>query len=101
MTKLENPSGEALLDALERGEVRAAERATHGTRRVNLWVKAGIQAVFRQSGIALWLRESAPDGPTAPFLDSAALPNRRFALESGVRIVPGGSSVRRRAHLAS
>lgn len=101
MTKLENPSGEALLDALERGEVRAAERGTDGTWRANLWVKEGILAVFRQSGIALSHLESAPDGPTAPFLDKAALPIRRFALESGVRIVPGGSSVRRGAHLAS
>src|SRR5204862_4560085 len=35
------PSGEALLAALESGEVRAAERAADGTWTVNVWVKEG------------------------------------------------------------
>jgi len=101
MTKTDTLAGEALLDALERGEVRAAERGADGLWRANAWVKEGILAVFRGSGLALSQLESAPSGSTAPFLDKSALPIRRFAVESGVRIVPGGSSVRRGAHLAS
>jgi 2,3,4,5-tetrahydropyridine-2-carboxylate N-succinyltransferase len=57
-------------------------------------------AVFRSSGIALSQLESAPPHDTSPFLDKSALPVRRFAVASGVRIVPGGSSVRRGAYLA-
>jgi 2,3,4,5-tetrahydropyridine-2-carboxylate N-succinyltransferase len=87
MTRL---AGEELLDALEAGEVRAAERAPDGSWSVHDWVKEELLAIFRSSELAAY----------GPFVDKAALPPRRFAVEDGVRLAPGGSAVRRGAHLA-
>lgn len=84
----------ALLEALERGEARAAERGPDGAWRANAWVKTGILAGFRSTATV-----AMPGWPT-PAFDRAAFPAREFALEDGVRLVPGGSSVRRGAHLA-
>ncbi len=84
--------GEALLDALESGEVRVAEPDGAGGWRVNAWVKEAILALFRESALA----EHGTD-PLWPFVDKAPLSVRRFPVESGVRLVPGGSSVRRGA----
>ncbi len=87
-------SGSALLDALEAGEVRVAERGADGEWGVNAWVKEGILDLFRASPVvalgndALW-----------PFVDKAAFPPRSFSVDDGVRLVPGGSSVRRGAFL--
>ncbi len=101
MTSTGTLQGESLLDALERGDVRAAERGSDGTWRTNAWVKEGILAVFRASGVALAAFEAPrPPEKDSTFVDKTALPIRRFAAEDGVRIVPGGSSVRRGAHLA-
>jgi 2,3,4,5-tetrahydropyridine-2,6-dicarboxylate N-succinyltransferase len=90
--------GEALLDALETGEVRVAERAADGTWNVHAWVKEAILDIFRSSPVV------AIGSPAArelwPFVDKQALAPRSFGPEDGVRIVPGGSSVRRGAHLA-
>jgi 2,3,4,5-tetrahydropyridine-2-carboxylate N-succinyltransferase len=84
-----------LLGALEQGEARAAEPAPDGWR-VNAWVKQGILLGFRLGRLA----ETAPAGPLS-FVDKDTFPARRFGLAEGVRIVPGGSSVRRGAHLAA
>jgi 2,3,4,5-tetrahydropyridine-2-carboxylate N-succinyltransferase len=83
----------ALLAALEDGSVRAAEPAPDGAWRVNAWVKAGILAGFRASGMLAvqW---------GTPFVDKRAYPPRAFRAEDGVRVVPGGTAVRRGAHLA-
>ena len=43
--------GEALLDALERGEVRAAEPDGAGGWIVHAWVKEAILEIFRESEI--------------------------------------------------
>lgn len=90
--------GEELLDALERGELRVAERASDGTWTVNSWIKTELLAIFRASETVV--HGHALDNPLGCFLDKRALPARRFTLEDRVRIVPGGSSVRRGAHLA-
>ena len=90
-------SGIALLDALERGEVRCAERGVDGAWRVNAWVKEEILAVFRSSQVVPMGLESPPSGA---YLDKEPLAPRRFEPAQGVRIVPGGSAVRRGAFLA-
>ncbi|MCC6406741.1 MAG: 2,3,4,5-tetrahydropyridine-2,6-dicarboxylate N-succinyltransferase [Planctomycetes bacterium] len=92
----ERRTGEALLDALERGEVRAAERAADGTWRANAWVKEEILALFRASPLA----EHGAQRDVFPFVDKAAFPVQRFDVARGVRLVPGGSSVRRGAFVA-
>lgn len=85
-------AGEALLDALECGDVRVAERdgdawVVHG------WVKEEILALFRTSDVV----ELGSERELWPFVDKAAFPVRRFGVGDGVRLVPGGSSVRRGA----
>jgi 2,3,4,5-tetrahydropyridine-2-carboxylate N-succinyltransferase len=86
---------EELREALDAGTVRAAERGPDGAWRVNAWVKRGILLGFRLGGLAPF----APEGPF-PFFEKDTWPLRRFRLEEGVRIVPGGSSVRAGAYLA-
>lgn len=85
---------EALLLSLERGEIRSAEPDGQGEWRVNTWVKQAILAGFRAT------RMVELEGPGFPFIDKTAFPPRVLNLETGVRMVPGGSSVRRGSYLA-
>ncbi len=86
---------EELRDALEAGAVRAAEpdAETATGWRVNAWVKRGILLGFR-------LGQLASSGDDLSFVDKHTYPARRFTPEQGIRIVPGGSSVRAGAYLA-
>lgn len=90
--------GVALLDALERGEVRVAERRDDGRWEVHAWVKEEILAVFKSSAVVAFGNEATRE--LWPFIDKELLPPRRFQPGQGVRLVPGGSSVRRGAYLA-
>lgn len=83
-----------LLDALEDGSVRAAERDADGTWRANAWVKQGLLLGFRVGRVV--------DYSAAPFafFDKHTYPPQSFAAGSGVRLVPGGSAVRRGAYVA-
>jgi 2,3,4,5-tetrahydropyridine-2-carboxylate N-succinyltransferase len=85
---------EALLLALESGQARAAQRDAAGAWHANLWVKTAILAGFRSTATAL-----VPGWPS-PSFDRAAFPPRSFQLADGVRMVPGGSAVRRGAFMA-
>ena len=78
--------------ALNRGEVRAAEpdASTKSGWRVNAWVKKGILLGFRMGAIA----DMSIDASKQPFFDKSTYPARAFAASDGVRIVPGGSSIR-------
>jgi 2,3,4,5-tetrahydropyridine-2,6-dicarboxylate N-succinyltransferase len=82
-----------LLDGLENGAIRAASPGEDGWQ-VNGWVKKGILLGFRMGRIVA--TEAA--GPLGFFDKDTFLP-RRLRLEDGVRVVPGGSAVRRGAHL--
>ncbi len=86
-----------LLDALERGEVRAAERDRDGAWHAVAWVKQGILLAFRLGDV---VDMSPIEGSPFQFYDKHTLPTQDIPLENGVRIVPGGSTVRRGAHLA-
>jgi 2,3,4,5-tetrahydropyridine-2-carboxylate N-succinyltransferase len=78
--------------ALNEGKIRAAEpdASTPTGWRVNTWVKQGILLGFRMGVIV----EMSIDGKKQPFFDKDTYPVREFTAESGVRIVPGGSSIR-------
>jgi 2,3,4,5-tetrahydropyridine-2-carboxylate N-succinyltransferase len=90
---------ESLLTALERGELRAAERAADGTWSAVPWVKRGILLGFRLGKL---VDMSVGTGAgTLPFFDKDTFPVQSFTVDRGVRLVPGGSSVRRGAYLAS
>ena len=82
--------------ALNRGEVRAAERAANGAWNVNAWVKRGILAGFRMGALA----DMSPADNSLQFFDKDTYPIRKFAVGDNVRLVPGGSSVRDGAYLA-
>jgi len=84
---------------LAAGRVRAAEpdRASPTGWRVNVWVKQGILLGFRCGDLV----DMTVDHGRWPFFDKDTMPLRRFEAASGVRIVPGGSSVRDGAYLAA
>ena len=84
-----------LLDALEAGAVRAAEPDGEGGWRVHAWVKTGILMGFRIGRLT-----ATAAGPLG-FVDKDTYPARRVTPEDGVRVVPGGSSVRRGAYVAA
>ena len=90
---------ESLLAALERGELRAAERAGDGTWSAVPWVKRGILLGFRLGKLVDM--SVGTGGSTLPFFDKDTFPVQSFSVDRGVRLVPGGSSVRRGAYLAS
>jgi 2,3,4,5-tetrahydropyridine-2-carboxylate N-succinyltransferase len=85
--------GEELLAALESGEVRAAEPRPGGAWQVHPWVKEAILELFR-SRPAL---EVGDERELWPFVDKLGV--RAFDRSAGLRLVPGGSAVRRGAHL--
>jgi 2,3,4,5-tetrahydropyridine-2-carboxylate N-succinyltransferase len=85
---------EALLSALEAGEVRAAV-PRDGTWQVQPWVKRGILLAFR-----LGTNVDVPAGPPFHFRDRDTLPTWDPAASGrNVRVVPGGTTVRRGAYL--
>ncbi len=94
-----------LLEALGGGAVRAAERVD-GRWAAVPWVKQGILLAFRVGETRTF--EAAPPIPNPSFGGSAFVFADRDTLPlratdgpgEGVRIVPGGSSVRAGAHLA-
>jgi 2,3,4,5-tetrahydropyridine-2-carboxylate N-succinyltransferase len=78
--------------ALNAGEIRAAEpdpKSSSGWK-VNAWVKKGILCGMRMGTVV----DMSIDPARQPFFDKATWPVRRFTADSGVRIVPGGSSIR-------
>ena len=91
-----------LRDALEAGTLRSASpdasSATGWT--VNAWVKRGILLGFRLGALESMNGNHPEGGSILSFVDKATYPARRFSPEQGIRIVPGGSSVRSGAYLS-
>ena len=79
-------------DALNIGQIRAAEpdAATKSGWRADAWVKKGILLGFRMGAII----DMSIDPARQPFIDKSTYPVRSVTLTDGVRIVPGGSSIR-------
>ena len=78
--------------ALNAGTIRAAEPDPNARSgwRVNGWVKKGILLGFRMGGVV----DMSVSITRQPFFDKATYPVKAFTAQSGVRIVPGGSSIR-------
>jgi len=87
---------EELLDLLERGEVRAAWPDEEGRWQVAAWVKSGLILGFRHGQVV-----SMPAAGPLHFRDKDLFPVQSAERLAGVRIVPGGSAVRRGAHVGS
>ncbi len=82
------------LDALEAGEIRSAEQGEDGDWHANAWVKQGILLGFRLGEIEDF------SAPPFSFFDKSTYPARAMQAGDGVRLVPGGSTIRRGAHVA-
>jgi 2,3,4,5-tetrahydropyridine-2-carboxylate N-succinyltransferase len=82
------------LSELEKGTIRAASRDEDGVWSPQPWVKEGILAAFRFGVLAEFASGSLS------FVDKDTIPARRFKVQDGVRIVPGGSSIRRGSYIA-
>ncbi|MGH9772167.1 MAG: 2,3,4,5-tetrahydropyridine-2,6-dicarboxylate N-succinyltransferase [Candidatus Acidiferrales bacterium] len=85
-----------LKAGLNEGSIRAAapDPASPSGWKVNAWVKKGILLGFRIASVA----EVSSGG--FPFFDKSTYPLKRFSPSAGVRIVPGGSSIRDGCFLA-
>ena len=79
-------------DALNAGEIRAAQPdgSSKTGWRVNAWVKKGILLGFRMGAVV----DMSINATRQPWFDKATFPVQRLALDRGIRIVPGGSSIR-------
>ncbi|MCP4501246.1 MAG: 2,3,4,5-tetrahydropyridine-2,6-dicarboxylate N-succinyltransferase [Deltaproteobacteria bacterium] len=85
---------EEFLSALEKGDIRCASRGETGQWSVEGRVKKGILLGFRLGDLVSMGDESLS------FVDKATYPIRHFTVDDRVRVVPGGSSVRRGAYIA-
>lgn len=83
-------------EGLSEGRYRAAERTEAGWR-TNVWVKRGILLAFKTGEV--YPMSSGVLGELA-FFDQDTLPLKRLHVKDGVRIVPGGSSIRSGAYVA-
>ena len=84
-----------LKSALNRGEVRAAEKTASGNWQVNSWVKQGLLLGFRMGATA-----DVSEGESFKFFDKDTYPTRPTTIDDNVRIVPGGSTIRDGAYIA-
>lgn len=84
--------------ALNEGRIRAAEPdpAAPTGWRVNGWVKKGILLGFRMGALV----DMSIDRSRQPWFDKATYPVKRITPEMGIRIVPGGSSIRDGCYVA-
>lgn len=86
---------------LNDGRIRAAEPDASSANgwTVNQWVKQGI-LVGMKLGVLIESHVDLAGLGSASFIDKDTYPLREFSTADGVRIVPGGSSVRDGAYLA-
>lgn len=84
-----------LVAALREGRVRCAEKTADGTWKPNAWVKQGILVGIR-AGV---LTEYPGAFVGQSFIEKDTMLPRKISVQDGVRMVPGGASVRDGAYL--
>lgn len=84
------------VQALNNGEIRCAEPLEYGSWQVNGWVKVGILQLFKHSKMTDMTHDT-----NFKFYDKNTIPVKPLTLEDGVRIVPGGSTIRTGSYVAS
>jgi 2,3,4,5-tetrahydropyridine-2-carboxylate N-succinyltransferase len=83
------------ITLLDNGTIRTVEKLqTEWT--VNHWVKKGILLGFRLGKL-----QSVSSSKTFPFFDKHTFPLKVITLKDKVRIVPGGTSIRKGAYVSS
>jgi len=98
-----NPESESFverfLELLDIGEVRAAEPdpslSAAGGWKVNEWVKKGILLAFRIGKLI-----KMGKGWNEQFYDKHTFPIKNISIEDQIRIVPGGTAIRRGAYIS-
>src|SRR6516225_6518424 len=93
---------EEFKDGLNRGEIRAAEpdpTAKSGWR-ANAWVKKGILLGFRMGHVVDFSLHGETNQRQLFFFDKSTYPVRPMSSGDGVRLVPGGSSIRDGSYIA-
>ena len=91
-------SHQAFLRALESGHLRVANKDENGVWQINASVKQQILDYFAAHNLVDM--GSATDTQYRGFVDKEGFAPRRFTTKDGVRLVPGGSSVRPGAYVA-
>ncbi len=88
---------ERFLELLDMGDIRAAEpdRSAPGGWRVNEWVKKGILIAFRIGKLV-----KVEDACSDQFFDKHTLPIKDITEEDQIRVVPGGTAIRRGAYIS-
>lgn len=79
--------------ALEKGEIRTAQK-NNGKWTVNTWIKEAILWGFRIGAL------SEIQGMPWNYFDKDSIPVQNINLDKGVRLVPGGSSIRSGCYVA-
>ncbi|MDD8016876.1 MAG: 2,3,4,5-tetrahydropyridine-2,6-dicarboxylate N-succinyltransferase [Bacteroidota bacterium] len=82
------------LTQLDEGKIRSAEKFD-GEWRVHEWVKKGILLGFRLGKL-----KEIPKSAPFQYFDKHTFPVKKFSKKNNVRIVPGGTSVRKGAYVA-
>lgn len=83
------------IESLNNGSIRCAEKNDDQEWIVNSWVKVGILTLFKNSGLVDF---SVND--EFRFFDKEILKLKSLNLKDGVRLVPGGSSIRTGSYVA-
>ena len=83
--------------ALRNGAIRAAEKDASGNWQTNAWVKQGILLGFKMGEMI----EMSSGGETFRFFDKDTYPLRPMSLQSKIRIVPGGTTIRDGSYVAA
>lgn len=88
---------ERFLELLDIGEIRAAEPDASSPTgwRVNEWVKKGILLAFRVGKLV-----KVEDSCSSQFFDKDTFPVKDITIEDQIRVVPGGTAVRRGAFIS-
>jgi 2,3,4,5-tetrahydropyridine-2,6-dicarboxylate N-succinyltransferase len=83
---------ERFKQALNAGAIRSAQpdASSKSGWRVNAWVKKGILIGFRMGSIV----DMSISAVRQPWFDKSTFPVQHLTPERGIRIVPGGSSIR-------
>jgi len=99
---LDNPNETEILELqaeivanLNNGTIRAAEPDGNGGWKVNQWVKNAILILFKYSKM-----EDMSINEEHVYFDKNTIPLKPLKLSDGVRLVPGGSSIRTGSYVA-
>ena len=82
------------IKLLELGEIRSANKV-HGKWEADIAVKESILEAFKEGKLIDYTDQGYPG-----FFDKESVPTQTFSLDSNVRIVPGGSSIRVGSYIA-